>query len=147
MMRHWQTAVPCLAAAGLLLAWSGSAAAQERLSDKDLEKVLNNLKSDAKKFGGAFKQDLSKSAIRKTNDEKEAKQLADQFPKQIEKLQKNYKSNKKAGELLPAISQSNMRLSGYLQKIAPSAKTTEAWSRVQSGIERIYKAYSFASPA
>ena len=147
MMKHWRIIIPCLALAGLLLGFSGSATAQERLSDKDLEKVLNNLKSDAKKFGGAFKQDLSKSAIRKTNDEKEAKQLADEFPKQIEKLQKNYKSNEKATALLPAIAQSNARLSAYLQKLPPSAKTTEAWSRVQSGLERIYKAYSFAAPA
>lgn len=65
-------------AATLVLA-ARKAIAQGRLSDNDLAKLMNNLRDDSKQFSNYFKQDLSKSPIRKTSDEKSAKQAADRF--------------------------------------------------------------------
>ena len=147
MIQNWRGGIPCLALAALLFGWSGTAAGQQRLSDKELEKVLNSLKGHAGKFSGAFKQDLSKSSIHKTTEEKEAKELADQFPKQIDELKKQFKNKKKAGPAFAAVSQTYTRLNGYMGKVTPTAKTTEAWNKVNVEMNRINQAFAIAPTA
>jgi hypothetical protein len=58
---------------------SRPAAAQGRLSDKDLQRLLQNLKDDAQPFRQSFANALKKSTIRKTSKEKDARMLADSF--------------------------------------------------------------------
>ena len=56
--------------------------AQGRLSDKDLQRLMQNLKDDAQPFRQSFANALKKSTIRKTSQEKDARMLADSFAKQ-----------------------------------------------------------------
>jgi hypothetical protein len=58
------------------------AVAQGRLSDKDLQRLMENLKDDAQPFQKSFAKALKKSTIRKTSQEEDAKTLADTFAKQ-----------------------------------------------------------------
>ena len=64
----------------LLSAGAFSAAAQDRLSDKDVANMMNNLKNDAKNFRSVWNHALSKSTIRKTSREKDARNLAIAIP-------------------------------------------------------------------
>jgi hypothetical protein len=137
----------CIAIAFSLLGLSRNAVAQGRLSDNDLEKLMENLKEDSKQFSDSFKQDLSKSTIRKTTEEKTAKQLADQFPKQIEGMLNQFKSKKKADAALPAVFQSYDKLDKLMGKVSPTAKTTDSWSRVKQGLDRIGKALNYTPPS
>ena len=47
--------------------------AQGRLSDKDIEHLMDNVKDDVKSFRPNFNSAISKSSIRKTSREKDAK--------------------------------------------------------------------------
>ena len=67
--------------------------AQDRMSDKDLERTLNNLKSDAKTFSSTFGSALGKSAIRKTSQEKDAKTLVENFNKQSDAVPNKFKKD------------------------------------------------------
>ncbi len=58
------------------LTCAASLSAQTRLSDKDVQQHMKNLKYDAKKFRCSFNRALPKSAIGKTTQEKDAKTLA-----------------------------------------------------------------------
>jgi hypothetical protein len=58
-----------------------SAYAQERLSDKDVETQMKNLKEDSKKFRSSFNSAIGKSTVRKTSREKDAKALVERFGK------------------------------------------------------------------
>ena len=137
----------CSAAAFGLLGLSGNAAAQGRLSDDDVKKLMENLKEDSKKFSETFKQDLSKSTIRKTSEEKTGKQLADRFPKQIDGMLNQFKSKKKADAALPAVYQSFDSLGKLMEKISPTPKTRDSWSRVKQGMDQIGKALNFTPPS
>lgn len=134
-----------MAMAALLLA--GSASAQERLSDKDVEKLLGNLKEDASKFSDTFKHDLSKSTIRKTSEEKAAKQAAERFPKQVDGMLKQFRSKKKADTTLPVVYQSYRQLEQFMSRISPAEKTMQSWTRIRQEIELITKAFNFTPPA
>ena len=63
----------------LLIVGAGAVFAQNRVSDKDLENLIRNLRDDAKSFRPVFESALKKSSIRKTSEEKDAKKLAEQF--------------------------------------------------------------------
>jgi hypothetical protein len=136
----------CLVTVAGLLGLSGSAAAQGRVSDRDLEKMMQNLKEDSKKFASTFKQDVSKSTIRKTSEEKTAKRLADHFPKQVEGMLNQFKSKRKADAALPAVYQSYKQLGSFMDKVSPSAKTQESWSRMKQEIDQISAAFNFTPP-
>jgi hypothetical protein len=43
-----------------------SSSAQQRMSDKDIENTMKNLKEDSKRFQSSFNSAISKSTIRKT---------------------------------------------------------------------------------
>jgi hypothetical protein len=79
-MKRW--AACCL---GVLLAfgpWARSAEASlpaQRMSDKDVERMMTNLRNDSKRFGDAFNSAVGKSTIRKTQQEKDAKALIKTF--------------------------------------------------------------------
>ena len=133
----------CIVIASGLLGLSGNAAAQGRVSDKDVEQLMKNLKDESEKFSDSFKKDLSKSTIRNTSAEKSAKQVAERFPKQVEGMLKQFKDKKKADAAIPAVYQSYNELDKLMGKISPTAKTTDSWSRVQQSLKQIAKAVNY----
>ena len=137
----------CLACAATFLGLSTHAAAQGRLSDNDLQKFMSNMKEDSKNFAEPFKKDLSKSTIRKTSAEKTAKQLANQFPKQVEGMLNQFKSKKNVDTTLPTVYSSYKRLDDYMSKVSPSPKTVDSWSKVKQEMDNITKAFNFTPPA
>ena len=94
-----------LTVALLLMVGTLSAAAQDRLSDKDVANMMNNLKNDAKNFRPVWNKALSKSTIRKTSREKDARTLATQFQNQTEGMLRQFQSNKTADQSLPLVQQ------------------------------------------
>ena len=77
---------------------SRPAAAQGRLSDKDLQRLMQNLKDDAQPFRQSFANALKKSTIRKTSREKDARALADTFAKEANQALETFKHNQKADQ-------------------------------------------------
>src|SRR5580693_8484769 len=73
-----------------------------RLSDKDLETVMSNLKADAKAFRPRFDSAINKSSIRKTSQAKDAMNLASTFEKQTSTVLNEFKKTKRATRSLPS---------------------------------------------
>jgi len=73
-----------------------------RLSDKDLETVMSNLKADAKAFRPRFDSAIKKSSIRKTSQAKDAMNLASTFEKQTSSALNEFKKTKRATRSLPS---------------------------------------------
>jgi hypothetical protein len=95
----------------------GTALAQQRMSDHDVEKTMGNLKDDAKKFCKTFDSALDKSTIRKTSEEKDAKALSKRFESETSALLESFKSTKKA-DALPEV----LNTADQLQKTAVTAR-------------------------
>ena len=84
----------------LLAAMPGTnrpAVAQGRLSDKDLQRLMQNLKDDAQPFRQSFANALKKSTIRKTSQEKDARALADTFAKQANRCARDIQAQPEGG--------------------------------------------------
>jgi hypothetical protein len=119
------------------------AQAPTRLNDKDIGNLMNNLKNDTKSFRSHFDSAIKKSTIRKTSQEKDAKNLAAQFENQIAAMQKNFKQTKKAESL-----QSVMNTSDQIDKLVTGLKlddqTTASWQKVKQELGQVAGAFGMS---
>ncbi len=113
----------------LLLICTSAAFTQTRLSDKDLEQRIKNLNSDSKKFQSAFNNSISKSSIRKTSQEKDAKKLADNFTKSTKSLYDYFKNSRKSDPCL----QNTLGYADQLEKLQTSVQLDSTTSAQCSG--------------
>ena len=115
--------------------------AQERLSDKDLEQRMENLNNDSKRFQSSFNSSISKSSIRKTSQEKDAKKLADNFTKSTKTLYEHFKKTKKSDPYL----QNALNYAEQLEKIQSSVQldsaTSASWTKVRTQLNDIAHAF------
>ncbi len=72
--------------------------AQGRLSDKDIENLMGNVKDDVKSFRPRFNSAIGKSSIRKTSREKDAKNLVANLEKKTEAMRNTFRQTKKGEE-------------------------------------------------
>jgi hypothetical protein len=116
--------------------------AQSRLSDKDLEQRIKNLNSDSKKFQSSFNNAISKSSIRKTSQEKDAKKLADTFTKSTKSLQDYFKKTKKSDPYL----QNTLNYASQLDKLQSSVQldssTSAQWTKIRTQLNDIANAFN-----
>jgi nitrate/nitrite-specific signal transduction histidine kinase len=121
-----------LAALSLISAFAGQASAQNRMSDKDVSQRMKNLMQDVKKFRSSFNSSVSKSTIRKTSQEKDAKQLVEAFQDQIRDMYDKFKSSKKSDPYLQNCLENAQQIDKLVAHLALGGMTTDQWSRVQS---------------
>jgi len=130
----------------LLLAISvPSMSAQERLSDKDIEHMMNNLKDDAKSFRSTFNKAVSKSTIRKTTPEKDAKKLVESFQNQTEDMLKQFQSSKKADTTLPVVLQSASQIERIKTDVALGPAVDSQWAKIRTELDTISQAFNAPS--
>lgn len=131
-----------LAIALLLTAGAFSTAAQDRLSDKDVANMMNNLKNDAKNFRPVWNKALSKSTIRKTSREKDARNLATQFQNQTEGMLRQFQSNKTADQSLPLVQQTAHNIEQVRTDVSLGPVVDQQWSKIRTELDQIAQAFN-----
>jgi len=131
-----------LTVALLLMVGTLSAAAQDRLSDKDVANMMNNLKNDAKNFRPVWNKALSKSTIRKTSREKDARTLATQFQNQTEGMLRQFQSNKTADQSLPLVQQTARSIEQVKSDVSLGPVVDQQWTKIRTELDQIAQAFS-----
>jgi hypothetical protein len=126
----------------LIATASYSAAAQDRLSDKDVANMMNNLKNDAKNFRQVWNHALSKSTIRKTSREKDARNLAAQFQNQTEGMLRQFQSNKTADTSLPLVQQTARSIEQVKSDVSLGPVVDSQWTKIRTEIDQIAQAFT-----
>src|SRR3984957_14932839 len=122
-----------------------SAAAQDRLSDKDVANMMNNLKNDAKNFRQVWSHALSKSTIRKTSREKDARNLATQFQNQTEGMLRQFQSNKTADTSLPLVQQTARNIEQVKSDVSLGPVVDSQWTKIRTELDQISQAFKLPS--
>src|ERR1700722_11227891 len=125
---------------------SRPARAQGRLSDKDLQRLMQNLKDDAQPFRQSFSNALKKSTIRKTSQEKDARALADTFAKEANNALDNFKKDQKADEAVNALVSTAAQIDPLVYSLQLNPKTTSQWERLRTELHQIAQAYGIPEP-
>jgi hypothetical protein len=142
MRRHfpvvrWAAALFAL----LVLLQTPASHAQTRVNDRDMTQLMKNLKEDAKNFLSPFDSGLHKSSIRNTGQEKDAKELADQFAKQTDEMWKRFKSKKRADVELQIVIETAGKLDRLIYSHNFDSKTTTSWEIVRSTLQEVTNGY------
>jgi len=129
-------------AVALTLAQAPPATAQSRPNDKDVEGLLTNMYSDAKKFRSSFNTSISKSTIRKTSQEKQSKRLVEQFVKDIGDMRGEFGKKKKADATFPRVQAAAVQIDDLLQSVHLDAEANAAWSKVRAEFQQVSNAFN-----
>jgi hypothetical protein len=119
-----------------------STPAQDRLSDKDVSHMMNNLKNDAKNFRPVWNHALSKSTIRKTSREKDARNLASQFENQTEDMLRQFQSNKTADQSLPVVQQTAHSIEQVKTDVSLGPVVDQQWTKIRTELDQIAQAFN-----
>ena len=130
------------AALVLMLAQAPLAKAQNRISDQDLARLMTNMYDDAKKFRSSFNSSISKSTIRKTDQEKQSKTLVEQFIKDIGDMRSEFKKKKVVALTFPKVQSAAVQIDDLLQSVHLDAPTNAAWAKVRSEFQQISTAFN-----
>jgi len=117
------------------------ASAQNRISDKDLEQRMKNMNEDVKKFRSYFNSSVSKSAIRKTSQEKDAKTLVTNFQKETQNLYNHFKDTKKSDPYLQNCIDMSYQIDKILSKTQFDSNTNSQWAKIQPQLRDIAHAF------
>jgi nitrate/nitrite-specific signal transduction histidine kinase len=118
-----------------------SVQAQSRMSDKDVEATMRNLREDAKSFRSAFDSSVEKSTIRKTSREKDAKAQVRSFQDQTETLLNQFKKEKQANDYLPSVMDTASQIDVLLRAVELDSTTTMRWNKVRADLDQIAEAH------
>jgi len=119
---------------------------QQRLSDHDVEALLNNLKSDANKFRSSFNSAVGKSTIRKTSQEKDAKNLVQDFKKQSEATLNKFKKDRRIDTELPALLNTGSQIDKLLMATPMGDQANADWSKVRTELDGVAKQFNMDFP-
>jgi hypothetical protein len=129
-----------------VLGVSRPAVAQGRLSDKDLQRLLQNLKDDAQPFRQSFANALKKSTIRKTSKEKDARMLADSFAKQANSALETFKHTQKAEQAVTELVNTAAQIDPLVYSLQLNPQTTSQWERLRTELHQVAQAYGITEP-
>jgi len=122
------------------------AAAQGRLSDKDLQRAMQTLKDDAQPFKQTFANALKNSTIHKSTQEKDARALADAFAKEANAALDAFKRNKKADAQVAALVHTASQIDPLVYNLHLDPGTTTQWEKLRSELHPIAQAFSVPEP-
>jgi len=115
--------------------------AQDRLNDKDIEQRMKNLSSHTRKFRSMFNSALSKSTIRKTGQENDAKILAENLENNSKNMLDSFKKGTKADPYLLNCLDTAGKIDGVFKSTQLDADTIAQWQRVQSQLKDLARAF------
>jgi len=121
------------------------AVAQGRLSDKDLQRLMQNLKDDAQPFRQSFANALKKSTIRKTSQEKDAKATVKSFQTQTQSMLDVFQHTKKAETTLPGVLSTARQIDGILSSVSLGGATPSDWAKCKAELSILANEFNMPS--
>jgi hypothetical protein len=120
--------------------------AQQRLSDKDVESTMKNLKEDSKRFQSSFNSAVSKSTIRKTSQEKDAKALVKSFQSQTETMLNVFQDRTKADTTLPGVLGTAKQIDGIVSSVSLGGTTVSDWAKCKAELSILANEFNLPPP-
>ena len=115
--------------------------AQKRVSDKDVEALMKNLKEDSKSFRENLDTALKKSAIRRTSQEKDVKGLVASFEKQTDSMFSDFRKTKRGDVAVETTIGSAQEIERLIYNLQLDPKTLSEWQKIRTELERVSSAF------
>jgi flagellar motility protein MotE (MotC chaperone) len=129
----------------MLAALSVAAKAQDapyRISDKEVQKVMKELKKDTEKFRKSLDSSLDRSRLDGTKREDNINEFMEGYEKATERLYDRFKDNKSVAADVEAVLDGAAQIDQFMRRHSPTGKAERDWSAVRQDLRRLAVAYN-----
>lgn len=123
-----------------------TARAQSRLNDRDLARLMQNVRDDAEPFRNSFANALKKSTIRGTSREKDARGLADTFAKQAARAVETFRHKRRAESDVSAMVSTAGQIDAFVYSLKLNPRVTSQWERLRTELHQVAQAFGVPEP-
>jgi hypothetical protein len=120
--------------------------AESRLNDKDLARLMQNVRDDAEPFRQSFAHALKKSTIRGTSREKDARGLADSFARQAQRALETFKHRREAGSEVSAMVGTAEQIDAQVYSLKLNSAVTSQWEKLRTELHQVTQAFGVQEP-
>ena len=118
-----------------------SARAQNRVNDHDMEALMRNLRDDAKDFRPEFNRAVHKSTIRKTSQERDAREQVKAFERQTDRMLNRFKKNRNGQPEFANVMNSAEQIDRVVDSLTLGPRVNDHWAKIRTELHRIADAY------
>ncbi len=118
-----------------------TARAQKRVGDKDMERMMKNLRYDTKTFRPMLDHALGKSTIRKTSQAKDARDLVAKFQTQVEAMSRRFKKNPNDGAATASAVTTAGQVDALLRSVSLGPDVMSQWQKIREELHPIAASY------
>jgi hypothetical protein len=116
------------------------ACAQGRVSDKDVETMMKNLRDDVRSFRPVFDSAIKRSTIRKTSKEKDARESAARLEQQTNAMLSYFRHTKKGGDEVSGAVSTAHEIDGLVNSLQLGPKVSFRWEKIQTELRQVTSA-------
>ncbi|HEX5886356.1 MAG TPA: hypothetical protein VFY67_17580 [Pyrinomonadaceae bacterium] len=129
----------------LLATMSVAASGQDapyRISDKEVQKVMKQLKKDTEKFRKSLDSSLDRSRLDGTNREDNINEFMEDYEKATERLYERFKDNKSVAADVETVLDGAARIDQFMTRHSPTGRAERDWAAVRQDLRRLAEAYN-----
>ncbi len=129
----------------LMLSFSVVAMGQDtphRLSDKQVKKLMQQLKKDTARFRKSFGSALDRSRLDGTNREDDINSFLKDYEKATERLYERFDDNKSVAADVEAVLDGAVAIDRFMTRRSPGERAERDWAAVRDDLRRLADAYN-----
>ena len=113
-----------------------------RLNDKQVKKLLAQLKKDTGKFRKSIDSSLDRSRLNGTNREDDINKFIKNYEDATERLYSRFKDNKSVGADVEAVLDGAAEIDRFMTRRLANERTERDWASVRQDLRQLAEAYN-----
>jgi O-methyltransferase involved in polyketide biosynthesis len=113
-----------------------------RLSDKEVERILQRLDKEANAFRKSLHDALKKSRWDKTRHEDDINGFVKEFSEQTSRLRDNFRNHKSTAPDIEAVLDRAARIDGFMSRYLLTSRAQSDWSALRGDLNYLAQAYN-----
>jgi hypothetical protein len=113
-----------------------------RLNDKQVKKMLEQLKKDTSRFRKSLDSSLDKSRLDGTNREDDINNFLKDYEKATERLYDRFKDNKSVSGDVESVLDGAAQINRFMGRRSPGGRAERDWEVVRQDLRRLAEAYN-----
>ena len=113
-----------------------------RLNDKQVKKLMQQLKKDAGRFRKSLDSSLDRSRLNGTHREDDINRFLKNYENATERLYSRFKDNKSVGADVEAVLDGAAEIDQFMTRRLASERAERDWSAVRQDLRRLAEAYN-----
>ena len=129
----------------LVASFAGVARAQDtpyRLNDKEVKKLMAQLKKDTGRFRKSFDSSLDRSRLNGSNREDDINRFLKNYEDATQRLYSRFKDNKSVGADVEAVLDGANEIDRFMTRRLASERAERDWAEVRQDLRRLAEAYN-----